>query len=96
MRSNIVKSLEDDVCILADSSVHKSLASDPAYHIWAILLEGSSNDFLWTYPHSPPPPPVSTNNMTEALKKRQDAFLSNPMQEASEWTARGSIEKQVW
>lgn len=30
-----------------------------------------------------------------ALKKRQDAFLSNPMHEASEWTARGSIEKQV-
>lgn len=95
MRRNIVKSLavQNNTGL---SSVHKSLTSDPAHHIRAILLEGSSGDFLWTYPHSPPPPPASTYNMTRALKKRQDAFLSNPMHEASERTARGSIEKQVW
>lgn len=41
-------------------------------------------------------PTTSTYNTMRALKKRQDAFLGNPMHEASEQTARGSIKKQVW
>lgn len=105
MRSSIVKSLivqinmtlvQDNECILAASTAHWSLPSDPAHIIWVILLEGSSGDFLWTCPHSLPPPPASTYNTMRALKKRQDAFLGNLMHEASEQTARGSIEKQVW
>ncbi len=67
MRSSIVKSLivqinmtlvQDDECILAASTAHWSLPSDPAHIIRAILLEGSSGDFLWTCPHSLPPPPT--------------------------------------
>ncbi len=101
MRSSTVKSLsvnQDDTG--SGWWMHTSFQyCTLKFTVWSSTYHTShfaGRQFGWLSINLPAFPTTSTYNTMRALKKRQDAFLSNLIHETSEQTARGSIEKQVW